>query len=102
MPDKTTLGNVLMLLGVVSLIGFAGLYTLDRYVDNISVPFWLMWSLGIGGALALVAGIAVALMGKVHPSLALLFNGAWFSATLVSFVVYFFLMRSHREPAVVE
>ncbi len=49
---------------------------------------------------ALLAGVAVALAGKLHPSLAFLFNGAWFSAALVSFAVYFFLMRSEREPAV--
>jgi NCS1 family nucleobase:cation symporter-1 len=43
--------------------------------------------------LALTAGIAVALCGKLHPSLEFLFNGAWFSAALVSFGVYYFLMR---------
>jgi len=44
--------------------------------------------------IALGAGIAVALAGELHPSLAFLFNGAWFSATFVSFGVYYFLMRS--------
>ncbi|MFQ5568325.1 MAG: NCS1 family nucleobase:cation symporter-1 [Rhodothermales bacterium] len=48
---------------------------------------------------ALVAGIVVALAGKLHPSLAFLFNGAWFSAALVSFGVYYILMRSRQEPA---
>lgn len=43
--------------------------------------------------IALVAGILVAMMGQLHPALAFLFNGAWFSAAIVSFVVYFFLMR---------
>jgi NCS1 family nucleobase:cation symporter-1 len=43
--------------------------------------------------LALCAGVAVALVGKLHASLAFLFNGAWFSAALASFVSYFFLMR---------
>ena len=42
---------------------------------------------------ALVAGILVALAGKLHPGLAFLFNGAWFSATLVSFAVYYALME---------
>ena len=46
--------------------------------------------------IALAAGIVVALAGKLHPSLAFLFNGAWFSAALVSFVVYFWLMRGRR------
>ncbi|RMF67352.1 MAG: nitrate reductase [Calditrichaeota bacterium] len=43
--------------------------------------------------LALAAGIAVALLGKLHPALQFLFNGAWFSAALVSFFVYFFLTK---------
>jgi NCS1 family nucleobase:cation symporter-1 len=45
---------------------------------------------------ALGAGIIAALAGKLHPSLAFLFNGAWFSATAVSFVVYYLLMSPHR------
>ena len=44
--------------------------------------------------IALVAGIVVALLGKLHPNLAFLFNGAWFSAAIVSFVVYYFLMKN--------
>ena len=44
--------------------------------------------------MALVAGVLVALAGLLHPSLAFLFNGAWFSATIVSFVLYFLLMRN--------
>ncbi|HEV2131067.1 MAG TPA: NCS1 family nucleobase:cation symporter-1, partial [Longimicrobiaceae bacterium] len=35
---------------------------------------------------ALAAGVAVALLGLVHPRLAFLFDGAWFSATAVAFV----------------
>jgi NCS1 family nucleobase:cation symporter-1 len=45
------------------------------------------------GMIALVAGIAAAVVGLLHPTLAFLFNGAWFSAALVSFVVYYFLMK---------
>src|SRR5207248_6099038 len=41
---------------------------------------------------ALVAGIVVALAGLTHPGLRFLFDGAWFSATAMSFVVYWFLM----------
>jgi NCS1 family nucleobase:cation symporter-1 len=44
--------------------------------------------------IALAAGIMVALLGKLHPDLAFLFNGAWFSAAIVSFVVYYFLMKN--------
>ncbi len=43
------------------------------------------------------AGIAVALAGAVFPSVGFLFSGAWFSAAIVSFVLYSFLMRPKRE-----
>ena len=43
--------------------------------------------------IALFAGIGVALLSKLHPSLVFLFNGAWFSAAMVSFAMYYFLMR---------
>lgn len=43
--------------------------------------------------LATVAGIAVALAGKIHPNLQFLFDGAWFSASIISFWLYYFLMR---------
>jgi NCS1 family nucleobase:cation symporter-1 len=42
---------------------------------------------------ATVAGIGVALIGLVVPGLNFLFSGAWFSATLVSFVLYYLLMK---------
>ena len=42
---------------------------------------------------ALLAGIVAALAGLTHPSLRLLFDGAWFSAAGVSFGVYWMLMR---------
>jgi NCS1 family nucleobase:cation symporter-1 len=47
--------------------------------------------------LALVAGIAVALLGKIITGLEFLFSGAWFSATFVSFVVYWALMAKRTE-----
>ena len=46
---------------------------------------------------ATVAGIGAALAGLLHPSLDFLFRGAWFSAAIVSFVLYSFLMRPKRE-----
>jgi NCS1 family nucleobase:cation symporter-1 len=46
---------------------------------------------------AMAAGIAVALIGKIHPNLEFLFNGAWFSAAFVSFLAYYILMRPIRE-----
>ena len=46
---------------------------------------------------ALAAGVAVALVGLASPSLKFLFDGAWFSATLVSFATYGALMRPAAE-----
>jgi NCS1 family nucleobase:cation symporter-1 len=43
--------------------------------------------------LATVAGVVVALAGLTTPALRFLFNGAWFSAAAVSFLVYYALMR---------
>ncbi len=48
---------------------------------------------------ALVAGIVVALAGLAHARLRFLFDGAWFSAAAVSFLLYWRLMRSERRPA---
>jgi NCS1 family nucleobase:cation symporter-1 len=48
---------------------------------------------------ALAAGIAVALLGRLVPALGFLFSGAWFSATLVSFAVYWALMRRSSSEA---
>jgi len=42
---------------------------------------------------ATLVGILVALVGLVVPGLGFLFSGAWFSATLVSFALYYGLMR---------
>ena len=47
---------------------------------------------------AAVAGILVALAGTLHPKLGFLFSGAWFSASLVSFVTYSYLMRPAPPP----
>jgi len=44
--------------------------------------------------IALAAGILVALAGLLHPRLAFLFDGAWFSAAIVSFLVYWVLMNA--------
>ena len=47
--------------------------------------------------LAMLAGIAVALAGRVDSSLAFLFDGAWFCATGTSFFVYYALSRHSRS-----
>ncbi|MCH7563786.1 MAG: NCS1 family nucleobase:cation symporter-1 [Gemmatimonadetes bacterium] len=57
-----------------------GAYTYQRGVNRHAV-------------VATLTGIAVALVGTLHPSLAFLFNGAWFSAAIVAFLVYFLFMR---------
>jgi len=57
-----------------------GVYTYRRGVNRHAV-------------VATVAGIAVALVGTLHPSLAFLFDGAWFSAAIVAFILYYLLMR---------
>lgn len=46
--------------------------------------------------IALALGILVALMGTLHPGLRFLFDGAWFSATAVSFAMYWMLMKQWR------
>jgi len=53
---------------------------------------------GVNGAAvwATLAGIGLALLGLVVPSLAFLFEGAWFSGTLASAAVYAWLMRRPR------
>lgn len=45
---------------------------------------------------ALVGGITVALAGTVDTRLRFLFDGAWFSAAIVSFVLYLVLMGHNR------
>jgi len=49
--------------------------------------------------IAVAAGVAAALAGLLHPSLAFLFRGAWFSAGLVALAVHIVLMRPARERA---
>ena len=50
---------------------------------------------------AVVAGAGAALAGLLHPALASLFSGAWFSAAIVAFALYYVLMRlaATRVPA---
>lgn len=67
-------------LDVRALYDTDGIY---RYADGINPR----------AIIALLAGVMVALAGLASPSLRFLFDGAWFSATLVSFFVYYALMR---------
>ena len=50
------------------------------------------WGVNPAAVIAALAGIGVALLGLAVPSLAFLFEGAWFSATIVSAAVYGWLM----------
>ena len=47
--------------------------------------------------MATVAGIAVVLLGILVPALGFLYDGAWFSATLVSGLIYWWMMRDPLE-----
>jgi NCS1 family nucleobase:cation symporter-1 len=46
---------------------------------------------------ATAGGILVALLGVLVPGLGFLFSGAWFSATFISFAVYYVLMRGTQQ-----
>ncbi|HWP37773.1 MAG TPA: NCS1 family nucleobase:cation symporter-1 [Gemmatimonadales bacterium] len=46
---------------------------------------------------ALAAGIGIALIGTLVPSLRFLFDGAWFSAAIVSFGLYWMLMKGRAR-----
>jgi NCS1 family nucleobase:cation symporter-1 len=60
------------------------------------------YSGGINGdaMLALIAGVVAALLGKFLPGLGYLFSGAWFTATVTSFCVYWIVMdaRTRAHP----
>jgi NCS1 family nucleobase:cation symporter-1 len=70
----------------------------DLYVANGAYTY----RAGVNRAaiVAMVSGILVALAGTLHPKLSFLFNGAWFSATIVSSLVYLVLMRRPRSAPV--
>jgi nucleobase:cation symporter-1, NCS1 family len=67
-------------------LDLAGLYDEDgpyRYGNGVNSSAMIATAVGIG----------VALLGLLHPSLAFLFNGAWFSAALAAMIVYWILMK---------
>lgn len=53
------------------------------------------YSNGYHGAafIALVAGVAVALIGYLVPSLAILYNTSWFSSFIIAYLVYYLLAK---------
>lgn len=60
-------------------------------------PYWYRGGINRSAIIALVAGIGVALIGTIDERLAFLFQGAWFSAASVSFLVYLGLQRAGPE-----
>jgi NCS1 family nucleobase:cation symporter-1 len=68
-------------LRVADLYAEQGAYTYDMGINR-------------AGTIAMGAGVATALAGLLHPSVRFLFDGAWFSAAAVAFVLYAMLMRS--------
>lgn len=53
--------------------------------------YWYRRGVNPGAMIALLAGVGVALLGALVPSLHFLFSGAWFSAAIVSFAVHWWL-----------
>ncbi|MCK6621779.1 MAG: NCS1 family nucleobase:cation symporter-1 [Calditrichia bacterium] len=53
----------------------------------------------LSAVIATAAGILTALGGKLHPGISFLFDGAWFSAAIVSFGVYYMLMRAFERAS---
>jgi len=58
--------------------------------------YWYRNGISPGAMSALIAGVGVALLGAVVPSLHFLFSGAWFSAAIVSALVHWSLAPPTR------
>jgi NCS1 family nucleobase:cation symporter-1 len=56
-------------------------------------PYWYRAGVNHRALVAMIAGIAVSLVGLLDARLAFLFQGSWFSAALVAFFLYLALMR---------
>ena len=69
------------------MLDLAGLYDEDG-------PYRYRNGVNPAAMIATAAGIGVALLGLLHPSLAFLFNGAWFSAAAMAMLVYWILMKN--------
>jgi NCS1 family nucleobase:cation symporter-1 len=70
----------------------------DLYADG--GVYWYDNGINRRAMCALALGVLTALAGLLHPALRFLFSGAWFSAALVSFIVYAILMRPTTAPRV--
>jgi NCS1 family nucleobase:cation symporter-1 len=71
----------------------------DLYAEG--GAYWYDMGVNRRGMIAMGTGALVALLGLLHPSVRFLFNGAWFSAALVAFVLYAVLMRSIAVPTAI-
>jgi NCS1 family nucleobase:cation symporter-1 len=69
----------------------------DLYAEG--GAYWYDAGINRRAMAAMTAGVLIALAGLLHPSLRFLFDGAWFSAAVVAFVLYAVLMRPSAMPA---
>jgi len=51
----------------------------------------------MAGMIALIIGVVVALIGRFVPALSPLYKLSWFSGFLVSFMIYWLMMRRHQS-----
>jgi len=70
-----------------------------RGLYDVEGPYRYRNGVNRSAVVALCGGVLVALAGLLSPRVAFLFDGAWFSASTVSFVVYYRLMRHERARA---
>ena len=73
---------------------------LYRRTTSGGAPAMYEYTRGINprAVIALLAGIALALIGRFVPALGFLFSGAWFTGFFTAAIVYLFLMRSRPAP----
>ena len=64
--------------------------------------YWYDAGINRRAVIAMGGGVLAALVGLVHPSLQFLFNGSWFSAAFVAFILYAILMRPTPRFAIPE
>ena len=72
----------------------------DLYAEG--GAYWYDTGVNRRAMIAMGGGVLTALVGLLHPSLQFLFNGAWFSAAFVSFILYAILMRQAPPIAIPE
>jgi NCS1 family nucleobase:cation symporter-1 len=71
----------------------------DLYAEG--GAYWYDMGVNRRGMMAMGTGALVAVTGLLHPSVRFLFDGAWFSAAIVAFVLYAMLMQSAAVPTAI-